>query len=54
MTLSQLIKGETATHFISDMLEGCSCKISRIVFSVTFSSELKYLDQQTLTHVFKA
>ncbi|WP_119327952.1 recombination mediator RecR [Cysteiniphilum halobium] len=54
MALSPSVEGETTAHFISDMLKEYRCTISRIGFGVPFGGELEYLDQQTLTHAFKA
>lgn len=54
MALSPSVEGETTAHFISDMLKEHACTISRIGFGVPFGGELEYLDQQTLTHAFKA
>ena len=54
MALSPSVEGETTAHLISDMLKEHACTISRIGFGVPFGGELEYLDQQTLTHAFKA
>ena len=54
MALSPSVEGETTAYFILDMLKGHTCKISRIGFGVPFGGQLEYLDQQTLTHAFKA
>ncbi len=48
------VDGQTTAHYVTDRLEGCGVRVSRLAFGVPMGGELDYLDEGTLGAALKA
>lgn len=48
------VDGQTTAHYITDMLEDCNVRISRLAQGIPMGGELDYLDDGTLGAALKA
>lgn len=48
------VAGQTTAHYLTERLEGCSVRISRLALGIPMGGELDYLDDGTLSAALKA
>jgi recombination protein RecR len=49
LALNATVDGQTTAHYITDLLQGASVKVTRLAHGVPVGGELDYLDEGTLT-----
>ncbi len=54
LALNATVDGQTTAHYITDRLEDCNVRISRLAHGVPVGGELDYLDDGTLAAAVKA
>ncbi len=54
LALNATVEGQSTAHFISEQLEDCNVKISRLAHGVPVGGELDYLDEGTLSAAIKS
>ena len=54
LAVNATVDGQTTAHYITDRLEDCDVKVSRLAHGVPVGGELDYLDEGTLAAAVKA
>ncbi len=54
LAMNATIDGQTTAHYITDKLEGCDVKVSRLAHGVPVGGELDYLDDGTLSAAMRS
>jgi recombination protein RecR len=54
LAVNATVEGQTTAHYITDCLEGCQVKITRLAHGVPIGGELDYLDEGTLSAAMRA
>jgi recombination protein RecR len=54
LAMNATVEGQTTGHYLMDMLDASSVKVTRLAHGVPVGGELDYLDEGTLSAAFKA
>ncbi len=54
LAMNATVEGQTTAHYLMDLLEQGSVKVTRLAHGVPVGGELDYLDEGTLSAAFKA
>ena len=54
LAMNATIDGQTTAHYITDKLDGCDVKVSRLAHGVPVGGELDYLDDGTLSAAMRS
>jgi recombination protein RecR len=54
LALNATVEGQSTAHYLTERLQGCNVRISRLAHGVPVGGELDYLDEGTLTAAVRA
>jgi recombination protein RecR len=54
LAMNATVEGQTTAHYLMDLLEQGSVRVTRLAHGVPVGGELDYLDEGTLSAAFKA
>ncbi|WP_366656975.1 recombination mediator RecR [Fodinicurvata sp. EGI_FJ10296] len=54
LALNATVDGQTTAHYITDTLDGCDVRVTRLAHGVPVGGELDYLDDGTLTAALRS